>query len=79
MCLGDCPRTNGGGIQNFHCNVVFSSTAPKPAFVPCRINDDIFAFVPFLDMANHSMKPNADFRLNASSKLHVFKGFGVLV
>lgn len=35
-----------------------------PDFNVHRINDDIFALVPFLDMANHSDKPNANFRLN---------------
>mmetsp|Transcript_24477 Transcript_24477/g.66812 ORF Transcript_24477/g.66812 Transcript_24477/m.66812 type:complete len:450 (-) Transcript_24477:151-1500(-) len=32
-----------------------------------KITDDIFAFVPFLDMANHSARPNANFKLNAAS------------
>jgi len=32
-----------------------------------RLGDDMFAFVPFLDMANHAHKPNAAFRLDEAS------------
>jgi hypothetical protein len=28
-----------------------------------RFGEDMYAFVPFLDMANHDSNPNADFRL----------------
>jgi len=30
-----------------------------------RLGPDVFALAPFLDLANHSIKPNADFRLGA--------------
>ena len=36
-------------------------------FSGCRLGPDVFAVAPFLDLANHSIKPNSDFRMAAST------------
>ena len=38
-------------------------------FFFCRLGPDIFAVAPFLDLANHSIKPNSDFRLGTNNTL----------